>query len=320
MIISYLIILLSLISGCKEQTKSIEEHDDINHANTSTEHPFDNSKDKPVNKKPPFVLKNDSIILATVNNKTISLYDLDATLIKMFGHKQAYEFDKPARQKALKSLVMSSAIAQVQEKSLTQEEQLKLEKKVNAYKEELLVKDYLQANSKPEPVTEEMITTYYSSHPEKFGYKLINYYEMLKTTRVLTSTERNAFIQIVKHESFNKNWDQWIKNLISRDYPVTLIRGHVEDKMLHYDLRQVMKNLKKGDSSDIIFINDIAYKIKMTDEKVIKAKPLEQVRASIIQMLRPIQLKNAIKKASEQVYSITDIKYEKGIMDNYKEQ
>jgi hypothetical protein len=64
---------------------------------------------------------------------------------------------------------------------MTPEDLAVLDKKINRYREQLLVKMYLVRQTNPEPVTLKMVKDYYEGHPEKFGGKTIREFEMIAT-------------------------------------------------------------------------------------------------------------------------------------------
>ena len=261
--------------------------------------------------EPAFVLEGDDIVLARVNGDAITRYDLDQSIRSTLGDYAAGRLDEARRQKVLESLVASRAIARVQAANQSVEEKAALDKKVQAYREQLLVKQYLAKHAPPTPVTQEMVREYYESHPERFGAKTIRTYDMIAGTRPLKSEERDALIRVLNEAPQRKDWKIWTETLQGKGYPVAYQHGQVAERLLHPLLRQLMKSLKEGETSRISFIEGKSYVVRIVDEKKIAPRPLQEVSAEIRKALVPVQLKNGVKKASAQVLATAEIVYEK---------
>ena len=256
------------------------------------------------------VLPGDNIVLARVNGSPITKYELEQAIRKTLGRRSANLLDDSGRQKVLESLVASRAIAQVQAADLLPEDQAALDKKVQAYREELLVMRYLAKHAPPQPVTKEMVREYYESHPERFGGKTIRTYEMIASKRTLKREERDALINVVSKPGEKKDWKKWVKTLQKQGYPVAYRKGQVSEKLLQAQLRELMRPLKKGETSQLSFVKGIAYVVRIVDEKQIASRPLSEVSAQIRKSLVPVELKNAVKTASDQVLGKAEVVYE----------
>ncbi len=257
------------------------------------------------------VLEGDDIILARVNGEPITLYDLEQTIRSTLGASTAGRLDEAGRQKVLESLVASRAIARAQEAQMTAEELAAIDKRTRAYREQLLVKQYLVKQVSPQPVTSEMVREYYRAHPERFGARTIRAYEMLAGRRKLTAAERDSLIQALKAAAEKNDWQQWVKKLKEQSYPIEYRRGRVAEKILHPRLQQLMQPLKKGQVSQLTFIEGTVYTVRIVDERQIAPRPLNEVSAEIRKALVPVQLKKSVKLASQQVLQTADVVYEK---------
>ncbi len=274
--------------------------------------------DKPAEKAKPVVLEGENIVLARVNGSAITKYDLEQTIRKTLGRRSAGMLDESGRQKVLESLVASRAIAQVQELDLSPKDKAAIEKKVQAYRDELLVMRYLAKHAPPQPVTQEMVREYYESHPERFGGKTIRSYEMIASKRSLKAEERDALIKILSKPGEKKDWKKWIKKLQKQGYPVAFRRGEVSEKILHQKLRELMRPLKKGEASQLTFVKGMAYIVRIVDEKKIPPRPLREVSAEIRRSLAPVQLKKAVKKASDEVLGKAEVSYERSAIGSQR--
>jgi hypothetical protein len=70
-----------------------------------------------------------------------------------------------------------------------------------------------------------------------------------------------------------------------------------------------MEPLKTGQASSLTFIDGVAYAVRIKEEKKIAPRPLADVSDRIRKILLPVQLKKAVKKASEKLVRQADILY-----------
>ena len=125
-------------------------------------------------------LPGDETVVAKVNDTPITLYDVDATARRTLGEQIAGTLDGKGKRKVLESLVQARAVAHLVERELDASELAALEKRVAAFREELLVQAYLERHITPTPVSGDMVRAYYDRHKDQFGGKRVLRYEMLR--------------------------------------------------------------------------------------------------------------------------------------------
>ena len=130
-------------------------------------------------------------LLASVNESPITQAQLDQSLERTFG-SDAREVDSETRRKVLESLVTSRAIALQSERELDAAFKQDLERRVSAYREELLVKRFLAKHAPPQPVSKEQIEAYYRQYPQRFGGYTRRRFELLASEGSLSGREREA--------------------------------------------------------------------------------------------------------------------------------
>jgi hypothetical protein len=260
---------------------------------------------------PEIVLKGDDIVLARVSGSPITRYELELTIDASLGAATASRLKPEDRRKILESLVTSRAIALAQQQNSSAVELAELEKKVQAYREQLLVKQYLARHTSPQPVSAEMVQEYYEKHPERFGAQKIRTYEMIFSRQELSPAARQALIRVLSQAADMPDWRQWVKILQQQGHAVDFKEGQVTEKILHPRLRQLMQPLKKGETSRLAFVKGSAYVVRIVEDRQVAARPLPEVSAQIRKALVPVQLKKAIKEVSAQVLETAEVIYEK---------
>lgn len=263
----------------------------------------------------PVTLEGDNVVLARVNGSAITQYDLEQTIRSTLGRYMASRLDEAGRRKVLESMVASRAIAQAQEADLSEKDRAVIENKMQAYREELLVMQYLSRHAPPQPVTQEMVREYYESNPEQFGGKTIRTYEMITGNRKLKAGERDRLIAALKDAAQNKKWKSWVTALQRQGYPVAFRQGQVAEKILHPQLQQLMKTLKKGETSQLVFVKGSPYVVRIVNEEKIAPRPLSEVSFQIRKSLAPVQLKKSVKQAAAEVLETAVVVYEDGQQD-----
>lgn len=255
------------------------------------------------------VLPGDDEVLARVDGTPVTRYELDQSIASTLGPRGGQMLDQDGRQNMLESLVMARAIALAQEKAMSSEQKSALAKKTAAFREQLLVKMYLADNADTEPVTRQMVQAYYDKHPEQFGASTIRTYEILNTQGAMTDAVRDKAIEAMAAAVKQTDWPAAAKDLKNKGLPVIYRKASSETKILDARVRGLINPLKAGQTSAPTFINDVLYVVRVVEDKKISPRPLAEVSADIRKILLPVQLKKAVKQASEKVLAETGVEY-----------
>ncbi len=254
-------------------------------------------------------LKGDGEVLALVEGREITRYDLENTIYTSYGKVAVEQLDDQARKSVLESLVQSRAIAKAREKELSVIESAALEKRVQAYRENLLVKQYLAKHAPPKPVTRKMIEAYYEAHQERYGGKKTKTYEMLFTQRSVAAGERNRLMTKLSNPEKISDWKSWVKELQKAGLPLQYRSGPVQAGLLHPKLAHMMDGLKAGETSKLSFVDGKAYIVRVQEEPDKTMRALSDVQEEIREILRRQELAQAIKKISEQILQKAEVEY-----------
>jgi hypothetical protein len=245
------------------------------------------------------VLPGDDKVLAEVNGAKITAYDVTLTARSTFSEATAAGLDAAAKKKVLQSLVSSRAIAQKREAELTATQRAELERKVAAFREDELVRQYVATHGQVQPVTSEMVASYYHDHPERFGAVTTRSYELLASTRELTDAERAPLLAALANPGAHEDWAAWVRELQKKHQPVAYQRGEGSDAALHPSLRSLVQRVPLGASSALTFIAGRAYLVHPLAETRSEPRPLAEVSGEIRKSLVPVQLTKSVAQASE---------------------
>ncbi|EKD34190.1 MAG: hypothetical protein ACD_75C02431G0003 [uncultured bacterium] len=277
------------------------------------------SGDRPVQKPPAdkegvkkeaaVKLGGEDVVLAVVNGSKISRSDLDLAIRKLAGEEAAGGLDEKTAKKVLESMVMSRAISQLRQKEMSEQDHAEIAGEVAVFQEQLMVRQYLAKHSTPQLVTMEAIQEYYDAHPELFGSGNSRLYEVITTGRPLQATERDELLGKLKDPATREKWQSWVEELVQAGYPMVYRQGRDGDEVLHPALHQAIAALSVGQVSQLIFIKEIPYLVRVTGERIIPAKPLSEVTETIRKALAPQQLKQAIEEAGKEALAGAVVKY-----------
>ncbi len=257
----------------------------------------------------PWKLPGDDEVLATVDGSPITQFELEQAIRTSLGGGAMDMLDDQGRRKVLESLVASRAIAREQEKKLTDDERAVLKKRMDAFREQLLVKMHLARKKTLSPVTRRMVKDYYRAHPDQFGQKIVRRYEMIRSEGPLTDESRDKFLEELKGADAAADWDRLILRLRIAGLSARRHEGRVDPEALDSRLRDLMRPLASGQTSEPTFIDGVLHLVRITEETRTPPRPLPEVSVEISKMLTPAQYKKAAKQAAEQALARTKVEY-----------
>lgn len=248
-------------------------------------------------------------VLATVDGSPITRVDLDIVLVKTIGYGNALKLDTEGQQKFLESLVISRAMANAVTKELSESQMRKIERETKAYREQLLVKKYLNRHAEPRNVTDESIKRYYDAHPERFGGKKLRRYEMIFASASKKGDQRQSLIQAMNDIKDVPAWQPLVSKLRTQGQSLQYRTGLVDSKVFHPRLQVLVESLKLNQSSELTFIEGKPYIVRIISEQRQTSRPLADVRADIRKILVLEEFRKATKIATKEILSKVNVKY-----------
>jgi len=246
-----------------------------------------------------------SEILATVNGEAITQQDVDSMIQRTFSDFEQALLNKQTQGNVLQSLIASKAMQQVMRQELSKQQIELIENKTKAYQEELYVKEYLLKNATLKPVSTKAIQSYYERNIEEFGGGESTTIELLKSASKPTESQRDAILTAVAKLKLESDWSKFANT--NTDLGLQHFRSVVQPGLFDPVIEQTIKPLKRGDVSGVVFVKQIPHIIKIVDKQAISAKPLASVSAIIRKKLAAVELKKAIKDASDGVVQKVDV-------------
>ncbi len=262
--------------------------------------------------EPAYVLEGDDTVLATVDGEPVTRYDVDAAARTMLGDTQATLLDAAARRRVLESLVTSRAIARRQLERMDAHGRAELEKRVAAYREQLLVKAYLEGRTTPRPVTQAMVEAYYARHPEQFGARSVRTYEMLFAPAPVAGSLAKRLSAALAEVASREDWEAAAAELSGHGLATRYRRGRVDARLLEPALQRALGGLAVGEASAVVRVDGRPHLVRVLDEQQVPPRPLDEVSAEIRRMLVPVQISSAVEDAARTVLADAKVEYRDG--------
>jgi hypothetical protein len=248
-------------------------------------------------------------VLAYVDQSPITAMDLQVAIDSMIDRQAIGALSPDQKRTVLQSLVASRAIARASEKESATTDLAVVDKKVQAYREQLLVKAYMARHANPQPVTQQMVRSYYEAHPEKFGARTIRTFEWIASKVALSGSQRDDLVKELNQGGRNDDWRQWARQMVRSGHNVQYRHGQVDAQLLDAELQNIIKPLRKGQVSSVSLIEGKVHLVRITDESRVPPRPLNEVSAGIRKTLLPIQLKEAVSQISAEVLENVEVTY-----------
>lgn len=247
----------------------------------------------------------DEVPLAYVNGSTISAMELESARSRF--HVDGAMLDAHFDDTLLQSLVSSRAMALLAEGELDVERKQELSIKVAAYREELLVKEYLKGHAEPVPVSESMVKAYYDKHPEEFSGGSRKEFEYFSSNKeALSESERKAVLQFMAAVNQSAEWESLLAT--QSQLPLVYRKAKARLSVLDEPLKTLVTDTPLGNVSPLHMGNQLVV-VRVLAEETIPPRPLADVSGEIRKRLAPLQLRQAVKTVSEQALNQVKVTY-----------
>ncbi len=263
-------------------------------------------------KKPETVmLPGEANILARVNKTPITEFDVDHAIKERLGPGTLRIIDDVARRKVLESLVLTRALALSMQAELKTGQQLEIDAAVDAYRELLLAKQYINLKAAPAAITEAKLKDYYQKHPDLYGRESTKYFELLKGKRTDDTRLMQRMLTALK-DSKEKPTEEWQRFNHMEGADITYFAGKLKEGLFSPRLQVVLDGLEEGASSDLIFVKRIPYVARISRVETAPAKPFAEVRDQIMERARLLEIKKAASEIKKTVLEKAEIEFTTG--------
>lgn len=250
-----------------------------------------------------------SATLATVDGTVITREQLELAVERTLGNAAPMFANEEVERKILESLVSSRAMALLAEGELSPSERAQLDLRAQAYREELLVRHYLEAHATPEPVPAEKILDYYQRHPAEFGGGVERSFETITSSQLVDDSVRSELIQLLSSASLQaSNWPEQVASWRNAGKPLEYQQSRIKPELLDQPLRGLVESTPVGAIAPLV-VNDRLLLVRVVEEQRLPARPLAEVSAEIRAKLAPQVLKQAVRSLSAKALQQVEVQY-----------
>jgi hypothetical protein len=242
----------------------------------------------------------DSNVVAVVGGINVTSADLHTASLRSLK-KDYDELSVELQSRLLESVISTIAMAHIAETQAQPAEQVLIENSVAAYRAELWVKEYLKENAIPQPVSNSQIEEYYATHPEYFGGG-----DVIEYTHVRCKYNESISVKQCTKVLAEDDVQLWLK--AAEQYPaVTVVNTSLNTLLENSALSQLLISTQEQNFSGFKNTSSELNRIYIIQKRKLMPKPLVIVQKEIRERLAPLQLKKAIKEASEHARSNIEI-------------
>jgi hypothetical protein len=251
---------------------------------------------------------NEDPVVAKVDDDLLYQSQLEVMMDKLVSG-QSEEDRAKLEQTILQGMIRTRVLANLSEQQLDNDEIRKINAKVKNFRDEILVKSYIEKNIEVEPVTTEMVKQYYQEHLKEYTEQGRISFEFLVTTS--TSLDDTAISQVMAELSKAKNIDDWrlyADALKYKKLPVDYNSVSMLPASIDKALRSSIESLAAGEVSDLVFA-DYIYIVKLISREPDTLKPLKDVSMAIRKKLAPQKFKTTLTQHIDKVMTGKHVEY-----------
>lgn len=241
-------------------------------------------------------------VIATINGEPVLKSDLEALKKRMLGKVPETFIDETVENKLLDSLIQSKAMAQLMEKQLDKKDELAIDAKVRAFREDLLVRAYIDKYSASAQITNEQVKQYYSDNPQLFGGGFKKSVEYIEAGNVDDRDQRINLLTELTNLKTVKDWKAGIKRLEAKGFKLDYKDMTVNEQHLKSPIKEAVIKLNKESSPQLISEFGI-FLVRVNDVQKIPPKPLAQVSSDIRSLLQRQAYRKSVETLTEKVMS-----------------
>lgn len=251
----------------------------------------------------PAALPGDDVVLAYVGPERdpVTQYDVQQAAERTLGNLADVAIETGTRGEMVDSVISARAMAVLRGSELTPVQAAELDKQVNAYRERLLVRDYLDAHAERVMTSEPELRAYYDAHPEKFGPRPERHFELAYVELGRDSTARPGLMRTLSEVTLADDWRGAVAERQKKGSPVGFRRGDAGLANLPKKLRSAALKLGVGEASNVVLVGDRAYALRMTKVGKKPGKTFEEVRPRIAKLLEPRETRAQLQAVKDAV-------------------
>ena len=247
-----------------------------------------------------FSLAEHSDVIATVDETPINRYALEEAGRRLVGNEYYFSDDEQVDNMLLESLIQRRAIANIQTSKMTSDEVSKLEAKVEAYREELLMGQYMKDHITLRPIGFERISAFYEENLSLYSDSVVHRFKYLVFTHNYDNEIKQKILEEVSKLKPLSNWKTLASQLTQEGIPTQFKHAEINEASLIEPLRSLvgeakLRTILRKD------INNKVYVVFVESSKPGDAKPLATVAKDIRKRLSAEEARHEVEALAKEV-------------------
>lgn len=132
---------------------------------------------------------------------------------------------------------------------------------------------------------------------------------MIIASGAMQEVQRNKLLEALRDNADQKDWPGVVIKLRKKGMSLDYRKGVADDALLDERLRSVVMSVPVTQRSEPGLLNRRPFIIRVLGEQERPPRPLEQVSSDIRRALAAIQVKEAVKEATDPIMKRTEVKY-----------
>jgi len=257
--------------------------------------------------RPANITKQENKVVAEVNGESVYMSEINELKKRMLRNVPASYINKELEDKLLDSLIRSKAMAQLMKKELDEETENSIENQVNAFREDLLVKAYVDKYGLLKTVTNEQVKQYYADNLNLFGGGNKKTVEYLEAKPVADREKRVELLKTLNSMKTIKHWKKSVHKLTKKGFKIDYKKLTANVKHLKSPLKEIVKKLSKQTEPQLVSDTGI-YLVRVLDTETIPALPFAEVSGDVRAMLQRHAYRESIENLSDKVMKQSQVK------------
>lgn len=242
----------------------------------------------------------DQKIVASVDSQPIYQADLERAKARWVGKAKAKVADERMDATILDRLIRSRAMALAMEAQLSPAELEALTVEVASFREDLLVRKYIEKHSQETVITPEQIREFYQQNLQIFGGGEQKEVELVTVDQSAATEEKAKLLTALDGLKDTSDWRKGVAELTEQGFKLSYKHSTVTPDLLRSPLRELVKNSSKEEGAKLVTTQPITL-IRVLSVKTVPAKPLSQVTEKIRKTLQTQAMRDRVEALSNEV-------------------
>lgn len=238
--------------------------------------------------------------IASVDGEPVYAAELKVIEQRFLGKIPQNMLNDIIKEKMLDTLLRSKAMAMAIENDLSDEQQRILDAQVRVFRDDMLVRLYMEKYGDKADISSEQIKRFYHNNLQLFGGGSKKTIETVQLMNVESASQKSAVLAHLAALKDQQDWGGATERLREEGFQLKYNKQQVNPAVLQSPLKEGVVELTHYDDARLI-TNGGIFLLRVLEEQSIPGKPLSEVSAEIEQILLRKSYRESVEKLSDSV-------------------